>query len=232
MQDMGKQLSPLDRDQLALLVNQGKSYREIGQTLGFHHTSISREIKRNGWHDTYVSIHAQSLRDTRKKFAGQRKPLKDRHTYSYVLKQLRQGWSPEVISGRLKRQLGCQVICPETIYSFVYDPDNQDKRLWEYLPWKRKKRRPKHSRGVYREHIAQKVSIHTRDKKIDNREELGHWEADTVIGRQIRGVVIHTAIERKTRYLKANLVPSKEARAPYTPSTNCLDHCLKFCDHQ
>ena len=213
MQDMGKQLTPLDRDRLAILVSQGVSYREIGKVLGFYHTSISREIKRNGWHQTYIAIHAQNLSNTRKRVAGKREPLKDRETYSYVLRQLRRGWSPEVISGRLRRRLGHQVICPETIYSFVYDPDNKNKRLWEYLPWKRKRRRSKHARGVHRERITQRVSIHTRGEMIDNRTELGHWEADTVIGRQTKGVVIHTAVERKTRYLKANIVPSKEARA-------------------
>jgi len=213
MQDMAKQISPLDRDQLAVMVGQGKSCREIGKILGFHHTSISREIKRNGWHDTYVAIHAQNLRDVRKVQAGKREPLKDRETYSYVLKHLRMGWSPEVISGRLKRRFGFQVVCPETIYSFIYDPNNKDKRLWAYLPWKRKRRRPKHSRGVNRVRILGRTSIHTRGEEVNSRTQLGHWEADTVIGRQTKGVVIHTAVERKTRYLKANLIPSKQAKA-------------------
>ena len=40
---------------------------------------------------------------------------------------------------------------------------------------------------------------------------FGHWEADTVIGRQIKGTVLVTLLERKTRHLLAADAASKSA---------------------
>ncbi|MCL5411932.1 MAG: hypothetical protein M1150_04350 [Patescibacteria group bacterium] len=43
-----------------------------------------------------------------------------------------EGWSPEQIAGRLKKENRKTIICHETIYDFIYDPENKDKKLWEY----------------------------------------------------------------------------------------------------
>lgn len=212
MQDMGKQLSPQDRDQIAVLVGQGKSRREIGKLLGFDHTTIGREIIRNGWGDGYVAIRAQSVAIRRKQLAGVRHPLKDATTYAYVLERLRWGWSPEQISGRLKKKNHNQtVICFETIYSFIFAPENKHLKLWEYLPRKQKHRKHQRGRTAKRVRIPDRVSIHLRPKRIESRKEVGHWEGDSVIGTQTKGKVIHTEVERKTRYLIAQLIDSKSA---------------------
>lgn len=212
MQDMSKQLSPQDRDNIAVMVGAGTSKREIGRLLGFDHTTIGREIKRNRWGDTYVAIHAQAVTDDRKQTAGKRYPLKDPLTQAYVIKHLRWGWSPEQISGRLKRRNGGHtVICPETIYAFIYAPDNKHLELWEDLPRKQKHRKLQHGRKSQRVRIPDRVSIHARPEEVEEREEVGHWEADSVIGRQTKGAVIHTAVERKTRFLIAKLLPAKSA---------------------
>ena len=245
MQDMAKQFSPLDRDQLALLVNQGKSYREISKHLGFHHTTISREVRRNGWHHTYVAIHAQAVSVKRKQVAGKRHPLKDQGTYAYVLEHLRWGWSPEQVSGRLQRDRGYPVICPETIYTFIYAPQTKRLRLWEYLPRKQKHRKKQHGRAAQRARIPNRVSIHLRPVTVETRTELGHWEADSVIGRQVKGKVIHTAVERKTRYLLAHLLPAKTASDTITAQLKLfvqdwpqfvrrsvtMDNGLEFVEH-
>jgi IS30 family transposase len=99
MQDMGKHISPQDRDQIATLRARGILVREIARRLGFSHTSIGRELQRNGWRHGYVAIHAQVKIDTCKKEAGTRHPLKDAKTYSFVLARSRSGWSPEQIAG-------------------------------------------------------------------------------------------------------------------------------------
>jgi IS30 family transposase len=212
MQDMGKQLSPQDRDQIAVFVGQRKTLREIGRILGFDHTTIGREIKRNRWGNSYVSIHAQSVTDERKQNAGKRHPLKDQQIYAFVLEKLHFGWSPEQISGRLKREnQNRPVICPETIYAYIYAPENKQLRLWEYLPRKQKHRKHQHGRKAQRVRIPDRVSIHLRPKYIEKREQLGHWEADSVIGRQTKGPVIHTEVERKTRFFVAQLIHSKSA---------------------
>lgn len=129
--------------------------------------------------------------------------------YSCVIDKLRNGWSPEQISGRLKLERGCQIISHESIYRFIYDPKNKDKKLWEYLTRKQRKRYKKYGRKVQRTRIPNRVSIHARGKRVNNRKQFGHWEADSVIGKQTKSKIIHTEVERKTRYLQAIIINSK-----------------------
>ena len=204
-----KKLTAQERDLIAVWYGQRVSIRQIAKRLKRCHSSILREIKRNVWKDKktkeeyYVSIHAQSVTEQRKSLAGRRESLKNPETCSYVLKKLREGWSPEQIAGRLKKSQGKSIICHETIYRFIYAKENEDKRLWEYLPWKRKKRKKKSGRGVHRGRIPDRVSIHNRPRKVNQRAEFGHWEGDSIEGRKIDKDGIHTEVERISRITMA-----------------------------
>lgn len=198
------QLTPEERDMIAIWRGQGIGMREIGRRLNRDAGTISRELRRNS-HRTagYVAIHAQRRAERRLTAARVRPPLKDPETYAFVLANLRSGWSPETIAGRLQREAsGEPVIHPETIYRFIYDPGNASLRLWEYLPWGRPKRRKKQDRRVHRSHIPHRVSIHRRPSPINDRTEFGHYEGDTVEGRGHRDGV-RTEVERLSRKLFA-----------------------------
>lgn len=203
-------LTPNERDLIAVFLGQGLSLRAIATKLGRHVSSISREIKRNRFGDGYVAISAQFQSDKRRIDGRERHPLKDPIIYAYVLEKLREGWSPEQISGRLKLENGHQVICPETIYQFIYSPQNKNLGLWEYLPRKQKRRQRKFGRVSKRLHIPNRVSIHLRSKEVEKRIKFGHWEGDTIIGKQEKSKVIHTEVERKTRFLQAKIIGSKK----------------------
>jgi len=108
--------------------------KECARRLGRNIKTIRREIKRNStrvnvgrndWQIIYEPLHAHSVAMDRKQKAFRAKhPLKNPDIYSYVLKHLRGGWSPEEISGRLRKQdhKGDPhwQICMETIYQFIY----------------------------------------------------------------------------------------------------------------
>ena len=65
------------------------------------------------------------------------------------------------------------------------------------------------------------VSIEERPNKIQTREEFGHWEIDTVIGKKKKtDPVLLTLVERKTRYEKLIKINGK------TP--DAVDLGLKF----
>lgn len=203
-------LTPSERDLIAVFLGQGLSLRAIATKLGRNVSSISREVKRNRFGDGYVAISAQFQSNKRRINGRKRHPLKDSVTYSYVLEKLLEGWSPEQICGRLKRENGRRIICPETIYKFIYSPDHKDLALWEYLPRKQKRRQRKFGRASKRLHIPNRVSIHLRPKEVETRKEFGHWEGDTVIGKQEKSKVIHTEVERKTRFFQARIIGSKK----------------------
>jgi len=208
MSKQHNKLTALDRELISIWLHQKLSKREIARRLGRSDSTIRDEIKRNSWGDHYVAIHAQALTDKRKAKAGKRHPLKNKSVYKYTLAKLRSGWSPEQISGRLKLKKPNNSywhICHETIYQYIYALENKDKRLWDYLPRKQKRRRKKYGRKSQRVRIPDRISIHDRPQEIEDRSTFGHWEGDSIEGKAHRGG-IHTQIERKTRFLKARLV--------------------------
>jgi IS30 family transposase len=200
-----KKLTPKERDLIAIWKSQNISIREIARRLDRHHSSIIRELKRNRWQDTYVAIHAQAVNDRRQKLARKKYPLKNHKVYSYVLRKLRDNWSPEEISGRLKLDYpndSSWHICHETIYQYIYTKDNQERKLWEYLPRKQKRRKKWKGRTVHRSRIPDRVSIHLRPQEVENKKVFGHWEGDSIVGKAHKNG-LHTEIERKTRFLMA-----------------------------
>ena len=231
-----------ERDKIAIWFNQGLSIREIGRRLGRDHSVISRELKRNRCGDGYQAIHAHKVVARRKVRSRRRHPLKNPQVYAYVIDKLRCNWSPEEICGRLEKVNGESIICWETIYNFVHQPKNISKGYWEYLPLKRKRRIKRHGRKAQRVRIPARVSIHSRDKRIEKRKQFGHWEGDTVIGRHEKSKAIHTAVERKTRFLAAKVINSKSAVDTVIAQkeifndlpaeTVTVDNGLEFARHQ
>lgn len=187
---------------IAVWIGGGIKLREIGRRLGRSASTISEEVKRNKYQGHYVAIHAQNVTNQRKQKARERYPLKDAKTYSYVLEKLTDGWSPEEIAGRLKREHKRTVICHETIYHFIYAKEQKEKKLWEYLPRKQTKRRKQKGRSVHKSNIVDRVSIHERSEAVNKRTVFGHWEGDTVEGKGKRDG-IHTEAERVSRKFAA-----------------------------
>lgn len=201
-------LTAFERDQISVSLAAGVSLRRIAKELQRSVSSISAEIKRNSFKGEYRSITAQEKSRERNVTSRRLNPLKSPLIYSYVVEKLRSGWSPEQISGRLKRDNGGKtVICHETIYRYIYSPKAKSKNLAEYLVRHHYKRRFWFGRYVYRRGIANRVSIDQRTEEINSRKAFGHWEADTVEGKAHKGGIV-TLLERKTRYYQAKLIPN------------------------
>ena len=118
--------------------------------------------------------------------------------------KLRDGWSPEQISGRLKVEYPKDPswqICHETIYRFIYSVKQNDKMYWEYLRRKQKIRRKRSGRKVQRVRIPDRVSIHQRPKRIEKRKQIGHREGDSIVGCG-HASGLHTEYERVTSTTK------------------------------
>lgn len=205
-----------DRILIAQWRNSGFSNKQIAKWLGRDKSTIGREIARNNFEGkVYEPLHAQHKAGVKKNKAWLAKePLKNSKIYSYVMDQLRQGWSPEQISGRLELEHTNDKswqICPETIYSYIYKPKNRKFKLWEYLRRKQARRRKKGGRKAQRVRIPDRVSIHLRPKVIDKKKEVGHWEGDTLVGRyRISG--IHTEYERVTSITRMEKISRLDAQ--------------------
>jgi IS30 family transposase len=200
-------LTQTERQLIAVWKQAGISNKKISQRLGRSTSTIGREIKRNSFKEgVYEPLHAQAKADTRKQRAWQAKhPLKNKQVYSYVMYRLRKrGWSPEAIAGRLKKDHPFDPnfqICHETIYEYIYHPDNKDKKLWEYLRRGQKKRKKRTGRKVHRIRIPDRISIHERPKEVEARKTVGHWEGDSIVGKGHKNG-LHTEYERVSSYIR------------------------------
>jgi len=207
-----------ERDLIAVWRGQGISNKEIARRLGRHPSSIGREVQRNSFRGKhYLGLHAQARSERRKMMARKRHPLKNKDIYSYVLDKLRDGWSPEQIAGRLKKdhpEDSHWCISYETIYRFVHQPKNRHLMLWEYLRRKQKRRVTKGGRKAKKSGIPDRVSIHKRPSEVDRRKVPGHWEGDSIVGKGHR-TGLHTEYERVsslTRFERLNAVNSEETK--------------------
>lgn len=135
-----KKISCTERERLAIWKKEGLSNIDCAKRLGRSVSTIGRELNRNktrvsvGWNNwelVYEPSHAQAVAMERKQNAWLAKePLKDKKIFSFVMEKLRDGWSPEQISGRLRevdhKDDKSWHICMETIYQFIYK-DKTDK---------------------------------------------------------------------------------------------------------
>ncbi|PJA53782.1 IS30 family transposase [Candidatus Roizmanbacteria bacterium CG_4_9_14_0_8_um_filter_34_12] len=201
-----KKIGKKERSLIARMLAQGKKIRAIARELCRSPSTISEEVSRNQVWDgdrfVYESIIAQEEYERRKSKAGKREPLKNKWIYQYVINHLQLGWAPEQISGRLKIEhplVKSRTVGMETIYRYIYDPENKDEILWEYLPRGQKKRKKQKGRSVHKSHIKARISISKRLARVNKRKEFGHFEGDSVEGRRSVGDGIHTEVERVSR---------------------------------
>lgn len=206
-------LSQRERDMIAVLRSRGESLRAIARRLQRDPATISRELKRNSppVHRGYYLPHKAGARATARWQTTHRRPrLKSARLLAYVRQRLLAGWSPELISGRLKRlDLGGRV-SHETIYRWIYA---EARDLIRCLARSHRRRLPRgHSRKHRRCHIPGRIPITRRPRRVNARRQAGHWEVDTAVSR--RGpAVLAVAAERKTRYTRICRLKRKTARA-------------------
>ncbi|HEV2340011.1 MAG TPA: IS30 family transposase [Patescibacteria group bacterium] len=206
-----KKLTSTERTLLAAWKEEGLSNKECGRRLGRDVSTIGRELKRNGFKNKAegIYIYEPLNADAHAKFRQQKayrakQPLKNRKVFSYVMEKLMEGWSPEQIEGRLKYEHPKDLswhISYETIYQYIYAKENKEKKLFEYLRRKQKRRRKKQGRKSQRVRIPDRVSIHARPKRIERRRQFGHWEGDSIVGKgHISG--LHTEYERVSSFIR------------------------------
>jgi IS30 family transposase len=210
-----QQIKQDERDLIAHYHAKGLSHAEIGRQIRRNKSTISRELRRNGSgvYDVYLAHKAHTRASIRKQESGQRPRLKDQRIKQYVIRKLKQGWSPEQISGDLKENHPGLSISHEAIYQFVYDKETlKTVNLKSYLPRANRIRRPRgHSRKHTKSRIPRRVSIEERPKYIDKRKQIGHWESDSMVSRASKTSMV-IILERATRYVKLAKVKANQAR--------------------
>lgn len=195
-----KQLSQIEREEIALLKSQGQGPTRIARSLKRDKSTISRELRRNATaKGTYTASHAQGKAQMKR--ARPSKLDQGEELRTYVDQRLMEGWSPQIIAGWLKKNNETlSYINHESIYCHVYGEKGQASQFYKHLFQRKKKRRP-HKARRSKDRIPDRVSIHHRPQAIDNRENIGDWEADYMIFKNHQPLlVLH---ERKSRVVLA-----------------------------
>ena len=182
------------------------SMRSIATQLGRAPSTVSREIKRNGGYADYRATGAEkaawqrALRPKVCKLAGRLKLVR------LIVQKLQRQWSPEQITGWLKRQHPNDKnyhVSHETIYKslFIQTRGVLKKELLACLRSGRIMRRSRYSslkrKGLGT--IVDAIPISERPASIEDRAVPGHWEGDLIAG--ANNSYIATLVERHSRYV-------------------------------
>ena len=130
--------------------------------------------------------------------------------WQIIDQKLKVEWSPEQSSNKFRDLYGIQV-SHEWINQHVREDKRQGGELYKHLRhpkkyWKRT------GNGDQRGKILNKISIEERPEVVENRERIGDWEADTIIGKGKKGAVV-TLVDRKSRFLRMGLVEKRTKEA-------------------
>lgn len=200
-------LSFKDRVQIEVYLQEGLSNNEIGNKLKRTPSTITREINQNKGGPTrtsYEANFAHQFAKTRRYKASSVNAKKEPEVWSYVESKLREGWTPELISGRISQDCPALSVSHEAIYQHVYRGDIE---LAGYLPSRRLFRYPKGPRRPQRSMIPNRLSINLRDEAINQRKEIGHWESDSLVCHQSK-IALNVMVERKTRLVRITRLPN------------------------
>ena len=213
-----RQLDLDERRTLFRLIEARTPVGEIAARLGRHPSTIHRELGRDRFRDGdrgfcgYFPLNAQDL--ARRRRRRRRKLTADDALREHVVGRLRDGWSPQQIAGRLKREPtdGGASVCHETIYRHVYGPEGREDGLHRHLPKARRRRGGRYGRRPRASPIPRERWIENRPTEIGTRETFGHWEADLLIFRKEHGKAnVTSLVERKSRF--TFLLPNEDKRS-------------------
>jgi len=185
----------------------GCNQAQIARCLGRHRSTIGRECARNAAVDgCYDPGNAQTWANGRRRAHLRRPKTGHRGLMSYVEKRLRACWSPEQIGGSLSTRAPASLeglsISHTTIYRWIWSDPERARQFRPFLRVARKPRRKPYGKPSRRGQIAGKRSIEERPQEANERQRLGDWEGDTVVGKGRRGYLL-TCVDRASRYLIA-----------------------------
>jgi IS30 family transposase len=220
-----RQLTHINRIELATLLRQGLSKRAIAKDIGVHHSTICRELVRNSYTNPsgYNVRMAQYQARIRRHRANQcfRKLPNNQRLVRLLVEKLQAIWSPGQIAGWLIDTGHRRRVCAQTIYDWMY---MFRKDLVQYLHCTKGKYRHTRSARLRKEGRNRKLAsrrIDQRPKSIERRLRYGHWEGDSVVGTGQSGRIA-TFVERKSGYLVARKLAAPTAVAFTAAADNCF----------
>lgn len=191
-------LSYEERVVLGMLVSQKESIRSIARVLGRSPNTISYELRKKRVRGEYIVKKAQA-KTYLKRYLSKRGSMKlaiDPKLQDFVIEKLKSLWSPQRISGFLRRY--DTAVSKKAIYKFV------DSRCLErhlFLRGRKRKKKTSHWK-----------TLNNGKRYIESRPFLdgsGHLEADFIVSTH-NTVSLLVIVDRYTRLTKIRRLPNRK----------------------
>lgn len=222
-----KQLDYRKRCQIYGLWRAGCRQTDIAKEVGVHKSTISRELKRNilfvrtklgSWQ--YKPDYAQWHTDKRHQIKNKRiKFTKD--IALFVREKLLHNWSPEQISGYVKKHKLFS-ISHEHIYQYILKDKETGGTLYKSLRHQHKKYRKRYGSPKHQGPIKNRHFIDQRPAIVNAKKRIGDWEIDTIVGKQHQKAIV-TLVERVSKLTLIGWVSTKHAHAVSAQIIRLLD---------
>lgn len=223
-----------DRLRLDALIRAKHKPKEIAEILHKHISTIYRELGRGRYMHTNSDLTEEERYNPDEADRKARENLKAKGAglkigndvkLANFLEELviEQKYSPDAALAKARQQQEnfSTMICTTTFYSYI-DKGIFLKLTNKDLPVKKDQKRK--YRKVRQSRPSKGESIENRPDNIDTREEIGHWEMDTVKGKQgVTKSCLLVLTERKTRDEIVAKLPDQKAESV----VNALDQLEK-----
>ena len=193
-------LTEAERYQIKDCLQAGMTQKQIALAMNRSPATISRELRRNCGARGYRPKQAHELAWGRQ---GRNARRVEAEVWRAVEVALNKQHSPEQIAAQHR-------VSHESIYLYVYVNKAAGGSLWQHLRSQKKRRKRILSGHDRRGQIVNRRSLAERPAHIEARQHVGHWEADTVIGKNHQQAIV-TLVERKSGFAKIMKVSRKSA---------------------
>ncbi|WP_440864580.1 IS30 family transposase [Symbiopectobacterium purcellii] len=187
--------------------------RNVALWLALGCSTISRELRRNtdaAFNGVYSCRRAETLARGRRQKTRPDSVINqlEPHIQDFIRTALSTHTSPEVISGRLVLEFGLSV-SKNSLYRYIQQERRAGGELYQQLPHRGKRynyKTDENKRGP----IPNRVGIEQRPAVADLKQEPGHFEIDTIFGKDQKSFLL-TVVDKAVKLVIIRKLPNKRA---------------------
>ena len=212
------------RDKPEALKRAGHTQQEMADIISCNQSAVSRELKRSisPLQKRYTASTAQQKADERKKNGYDNLSCwhDDQELLNHVLSELKDGKTPDQISGRRKYS-NLTSVSHQTIYNYIAKNKENGGDLYKCLRYQGKKYKwigfdKNKTKILNRKDISERPAV------VENKERYGDWESDLVVSSKKGSGAVATFAERLSMYFQAIKVESQSADEMVRASKDAL----------
>ena len=235
---MSHHLSTEERIKIETLLDLGTSKAKIALYLGRHRSTIYRELNRPGICDK--QYNAELYHKQARQNMGRRLEIAPSEEIILLInkKIVDEQWSPEQISNWLKLH-NYETVSHTWIYQHIARDKKDGGELHNHM------RRGNYSKGhkEYKGTINNRISIEERPRIVNERERLGDYEIDLIVGPKNKGGIL-SIIDRHSRECILEKLDNKSSLSVCAKAIDALetraqkvytitsDNGTEFTDHE